>query len=37
MRITDLRVWQTKGEHCNWTFVKVYTDGDITGVVEASI
>jgi galactonate dehydratase len=37
MRITDLRVLQTKGEHCNWTFVKVYTDGDVTGIGEASI
>ena len=37
MKITDLRVFRTEGGHFNWTFVKVYTDGGLTGVGEASL
>lgn len=37
MKITDLRVFQTQGGHANWTFVKLYTDGGLTGVGEASL
>ncbi len=37
MRITDLRVFWTSGEHCNWTFVKLYTDSGLTGIGEATI
>ena len=37
MKITDLKVLQTQGGHANWIFVKIYTDGGITGVGEASI
>ena len=27
MKITDLRVFQTRGGHANWTFVKLYPAG----------
>ena len=39
MQITDLRVFQTRGgmSNWNWTFVKLYTDADITGVGESSL
>ncbi len=37
MKITDLRVFRTRGAHSNWTFVKIYTDGGITGVGEISL
>lgn len=37
MKITDLRIFRTKGEHGNWTFVKIYTDSGLTGVGEATI
>jgi galactonate dehydratase len=32
-----MKVFQTQGVHANWIFVKVYTDGGVTGVGEASI
>lgn len=37
MKITDLRVFATRGGHSNWMFVKLYTDSGITGVGESSI
>jgi len=37
MKITDLRIFRTRGAHSNWTFVKVYTDSGLTGVGEASL
>ncbi len=37
MKITDLRVLRMQGGIANWTFVKIYTDSDVTGVGEASI
>ena len=37
MKITDLKVFETKGIHANWIFVKLYTDQGVTGVGESSM
>ena len=37
MKITDVKIFETEGEHGNWLFVKLYTDTGVTGVGEASI
>jgi len=37
VKITDLRILRMQGGVANWTFVKIYTDSDITGVGEASL
>lgn len=37
MKITDVRVFETHGEHGNWLFVKLYTNTGLTGVGESSM
>ena len=37
MKITDVRIFETYGEHGNWLFVKLYTNTGLTGVGESSM
>ncbi len=37
MKITDVKVFQTEGAYATWTFVKLYTDSNLTGVGEATL
>ena len=37
MKITDVKIFETQGEHGNWLFVKLYTNTGLTGVGECSI
>ena len=37
MKITDVRIFETRGEHGNWLFVKLYTNTGLTGVGECSM
>ena len=32
MKITDVKIFETQGEHGNWLFVKLYTNTGLTGV-----
>ncbi len=37
MKITDVKIFETQGEHANWLFVKLYTNTGLTGVGECSM